>query len=129
MFGHVAPGQDSAVELGMKRLHAPVEHFREAGDVGDLTNRNPRLSEQPGRAAGGDDLDAEPVEPTREIHHARLVVDADQRPADLHRMLTCRPVTWSPPSAKRSTASAQIRCPSIWLRAPRDSSGSDAARG
>ena len=113
VLGHVATGQEAAVHLGVQRLHAPVEHLREAGDLRDVHHRDPGLPQEPGGAAGGDDLRAEGRQAPRELHHPGLVVHADQRPSESRHhtplvtppMSTRRPRIWSRPSANRRTAS------------------------
>ncbi len=49
------PGMDARVE----RLDAPVEHLGKAGVVGDLRDRDAGVSQQPRRAAGRKDVEAE----------------------------------------------------------------------
>jgi hypothetical protein len=111
MLGHVAPGQDPAVDLRVERLHSPVEHLGEPGDLRDVPHRDARLPEEPRGASGGEDLDTEAGEAPRELDDSRLVVHADQRPLDLHarspvaRRRTRRPTTDRRPSANSRTAS------------------------
>ena len=69
----VAAGEEPGVELGMERLDAPVHDLREAREVRDRTNRQPRGLQLPRGAAGGDDLDAEVRQAAREVGDARLV--------------------------------------------------------
>ena len=44
--GILAPVKDSAVHLGMQRLHAAVEHFGEAGNLGNVPDRDPGVAQQ-----------------------------------------------------------------------------------
>ena len=41
----VANMQDAAMHLGMKRLHAPVEHLGKAGQIADVAHRQASLEE------------------------------------------------------------------------------------
>ncbi len=43
--------EDAAVDLGMQRLDAAVEHLREAGEVGDVAHREAGFAEHSGGAA------------------------------------------------------------------------------
>jgi hypothetical protein len=94
VLARVAARKDAAVDLRVQRLDAPVEHFREAGVRRHFGDRDAFLHEQAGRTARGEDLHAERGEPARELDHARLVGDADERPRDLHRQgLSCETFT------------------------------------
>ena len=80
----VAVGQDRRVNLRVQRLDAAVQQLRKAGDRLDERDRNARLRQHLRRAARGDQLDAKlVVQGARELDDARLVVNADQRSADL----------------------------------------------
>ena len=68
-----AARQDPAVHVGVQRLHAAAEDLGEAGEVYDRPDRDLVLAEQPGGAAGGDDLDVQRREPARQLHDSRLV--------------------------------------------------------
>ena len=46
--------EQAAVDKGMQRLHAAVEHLRKAGVIADVLDRQPGLPEGLGGAAGGD---------------------------------------------------------------------------
>ena len=78
VLGQLAAGQDAAVDLGVERLHPPVEHLGEAGDLGHVHHRDAGLAQQLGGAAGGEDLGAERGQAARELHHPGLVVHADE---------------------------------------------------
>ena len=45
-----AVGEEAGVDPRMERLHAAVEHLGEAGDRGDVRDREPRLAQGPGGA-------------------------------------------------------------------------------
>ena len=108
MLGDITAGQDSAVDLRMERLDAPVEHLGETGRLRHVDHADPRLADQLRRAAGRQDLDAETGQSPRELDDPGLVVHADERPADLHglpRTVTLRPSMARRPSANRRTAS------------------------
>ena len=80
--GHVAPGEDAAVHLGMQGLHPPVEHLGKAGVVGDLGHLEAGVPQELGGAAGGDQRDAEAGEAAREFDDPGLVRDAEERLLD-----------------------------------------------
>jgi hypothetical protein len=46
--------QNAAVNLGMQRFHAAVEHLRKSGQVADVAHRQPRLAQGARGAAGRD---------------------------------------------------------------------------
>ena len=54
--GQVAPREDARVHGGMERLHAPVEHLRQARDLLDAGDGDARRLDGAARAAGGDEL-------------------------------------------------------------------------
>ena len=90
MLGHVAPGQDAAVDLRVERLHPAVEHLGKPGDLRHVAHGTP---------ASRSSFAVPPVErisipsATRawaNVDDPRLVVHADQSSPDLHRMLTLR---------------------------------------
>ena len=82
VLGPVAPREQAAVDGRVQRLDAAVEHLRKAGVGSDLGDRQPGIGEQPGRAAGRQQLDAERGQLARQLDDAGLVGDGDQR---LHR--------------------------------------------
>ena len=53
--------------------------------VADVGDRNAGLAQRARGAAGGDQRDAERVQPVREIDQAGLVGNAEQRPPDGHQ--------------------------------------------
>ena len=74
----VAPREQAAVDLRVQGLDAAVEHLGKAGVVGDLGDGQTRVGEQPGGAAGREQLDAELGQFTREFENAGLVGDREQ---------------------------------------------------
>ena len=82
VLGVVADVQDAAVDLGVKRLHAAVEHLGEAGQVADVADRQAGVAQGPGGAAGGDQVHAEGGEGAGEVDQAGLVGDGEQGAAD-----------------------------------------------
>ncbi len=76
--GIVAPRQQAAVDARVQRLHAAVEHFREAGDCADFGHRQVVLRQQLCGAAGGQQLHAGLVQRAREIDDAGFVGDGEQ---------------------------------------------------
>ena len=83
VLGVAANRQNAAGDLGVQRLHAPVEHFGKAGDLGDVPHRHAALANQPRRAAGGDEFRAQLHQRARELHNPGLVGDADECPPNL----------------------------------------------
>ena len=57
----------------MQRLHAAVEHLREASEVGDVFYRDAGIAQQLGGTAGGDQLHAVGCELLGEIGEAGFV--------------------------------------------------------
>ena len=70
--------EDAGVHARVQRLHAAVEHLREAGHVRNLGDRHTRVSDALRGGAGGDDLHARLAERAGELLQPGLVVDADQ---------------------------------------------------
>jgi len=56
VLGVVAHSEKPAVNLGMERLHAPVEHLREAGKLGDVLDGDTFLAQQRRRPPRGENL-------------------------------------------------------------------------
>jgi hypothetical protein len=109
MGGHVASGEDASVHLRVQGFDPAVEHLGKARHLGHIENLHPRVPEELGRAARGQDLHPEVAQAPRELHHPRLVVHAQERALHsahgLSLMWTLRPSMLSRPSAKRRTAS------------------------
>ena len=78
----IAPGEDAAVDLGVQGLEAPVQQLGKAGVVRHLDRLDAAAGEQPGGAAGGQDLDALRLQRAREFDDAVFVRDADQSALD-----------------------------------------------
>jgi hypothetical protein len=79
VVGPVAPREDAAVDARVQRLHPPAEHLGSAGHVFDPRHGETALLEERSGAAARDELEAELLEPARELLEPRLVVDGDQR--------------------------------------------------
>ena len=80
MLGHcsdvlrlAAHVKDAAVNFGMKGFHAAIQHFGEAGEIGDVADLDAGVAQQFGRAAGGDQFDAHFCQPAREVGQSCLV--------------------------------------------------------
>ncbi|ABA48884.1 hypothetical protein BURPS1710b_3404 [Burkholderia pseudomallei 1710b] len=82
VLGQVAAGEDAAVHLRVQRLHAPIEHFREAGVVGHFGDGQARVGEQFRGAARRQQLDAERGQRFREVDDAGLVGNGNERLLD-----------------------------------------------
>jgi hypothetical protein len=59
VLGQIAARQDAAVHLRVQRLHAAIEHLREAGVIGHFGHGQAGVGQQFGGAAGRQQLDAE----------------------------------------------------------------------
>ena len=68
--------QDAAVHLRMQRLDAPVEHFREPGQFGNIFYGNAGVAQQLGRASGRNQFHAQRGEFAGEIYQSGFVGDA-----------------------------------------------------
>ena len=77
-----ANAEEAAMDAGMQRLHPPVHDLRKAGEVGNVTDREPGFRQGLRRPAGRDQLDAERRETRRKLHQPGLVGDGQQRAAD-----------------------------------------------
>jgi hypothetical protein len=75
--------EDAAVDFGVQRLDAAVEHFGEAGEVGDLAHGEAGIAQGFRGASSGNQLDFMASETLREIHEAGFVRHAQQRAGDL----------------------------------------------
>jgi hypothetical protein len=88
VLGVAADAEDAAMHLGMQGLDPAVEHFGEAGVVGDVGDVQSGIAQQFCGAAGGKQLDPELRQSACEIHRAALVGNANERLCDLHRYLS-----------------------------------------
>jgi hypothetical protein len=82
----VASREQSAMDLGMQRLDAPIHDLGEAGVVGDLDDAMPGIAQRLGGAAGREDLDAVAGEAGRQLQQPRLVRNGDQGAGDLDQV-------------------------------------------
>ena len=74
----VAAREESAVDRGVQRLHAAVEHLRELREICDVTHFEPSITQRLGGAASRDKIPLEFCEPSGEIHEAGLVGYGEQ---------------------------------------------------
>ena len=77
-----AHGEQPAVDLGMQRLHAPVEHLRKAGELGHVLDGEPSAAQHRGGAARRDQLDAHLRQRLRKLDEPRLVRHRKERASD-----------------------------------------------
>ena len=63
VFRFSAAEQNAAVHFRVQRLHAPAQHFRPAGQVGNVAHGDARFAQQLGRAAGRNNFDLQRGEP------------------------------------------------------------------
>src|SRR3989442_8811097 len=73
-----APRQWAAVLLGVQRLHPPVHHLGEPGDLLDGEDRHAGVAQRIRRAAGGHDLAPERHQLASKLNDALLVRDRQQ---------------------------------------------------
>ena len=90
----------------MQRLDAAVEHFRKAGVVADLGDREPGVGQRLRGAAGGQERNAEARKPAREFDEARLVRDRKQSLRDGRGHASGEPAA-AAPQCERSGADRQ----------------------
>ena len=81
----VAAVQDAAVDFGMQRLNAAVEHLREASEFGDVFDFYSRVAQKFCGASGGDDFDAECGEFAGEFGESGFIGDAEDGALDAGR--------------------------------------------
>jgi len=74
--------EDAAVDFGMQGLDTTVEHFRETCVIGDLGDFQTVFSQQPGRAACGEQSDVQRGQRSSELKHTGFIGDRNQRLSD-----------------------------------------------
>ena len=79
----VTQTQQSAVDLGVEGLYAPVHHLRRARVLVDGGHIDARLGDSPKRAAGGEQLHSSLSEVLGQFCDSRLVIGAHKRHTDL----------------------------------------------
>jgi hypothetical protein len=78
VIGVAALVEEAAVDLGVQRLYAAVEHFGEAGKIADVFNREAGFAEGACGTAGRDQLDPEAGERLGKFNQAGFVGYAEQ---------------------------------------------------
>ncbi len=87
IFRVPAPEEQSAMHFRVQRLHASAQHFRPAGEIGNIAHRYARFAQQFGGPARRENFDLQRGEPLRKFHDPRLVENADQRALHPHDFL------------------------------------------
>src|SRR6185369_8447043 len=88
----VAACEQSAMNLRVKRLYPPIEHFGEVSQVADSNDLDSRVGQRFCGASGRNDLDALIHEPPCKLDDSRLIRNAQQRAANrCHFMLLALP--------------------------------------
>ena len=82
-----APEQNAAMHFRVQRLHAPAQHLRPSGQVGNVAHGDSRFAQQLGRAAGGNDLDPARGQLPHKFRQPALVINTHQRAFHRHRIL------------------------------------------
>src|SRR5581483_230480 len=85
MRGVFAAMENSAMHLRMERFNATIQHFGEAGEVGDVFDGDAGIAQEFRRAAGGDELDAEGGELASEVNDANFINDTENCALDFVR--------------------------------------------
>ena len=116
----VAPRQQARVQPRVQRLHAPVHHLGEAGEVLDRAHRDPGAGQLARGAAGGDELHAQLGETLRELDDPALVGHRQQRAAHAH---LAGPAALDPRGSAQLTLGGDQLC---WETNSRTASGSSA---
>src|SRR5437763_10666502 len=70
------------MHAGMQRLDPAIEHFRKAGEVGDVAHRQARFPQQTRGAAGRNQLDVERTQAMGEIGESGFIGNAEQGALD-----------------------------------------------
>ncbi len=78
MLGIVPLVENTAMDLGMQGLDPAIKHFREAGKLGDIANRNTGLANFFGRATGRQDIDSEFSQLFGKALNPRFIGQTDQ---------------------------------------------------
>ena len=78
MLRQIAPRQNARVNFRLQRLHAPIQHLREAGVIRNFGDRDAVVGEQLGGAAGGEDFYAELVQAFGEFEYTGFIRYADE---------------------------------------------------
>ena len=78
MFRIVPQRQDTAVNFRMEGLDPAIHHFRKAGQLGDVFDRNIIVAQQRRGAAGGNQFDAHGREGAGKLDNALFVGNADE---------------------------------------------------
>ncbi len=78
--------QQAAMHHRVQGLQTPAHHFREAGVLGNLTDRQTGLNQHLVGATGGQQLNAIIGELAREGHNITLVGDGNQGTLDTHKI-------------------------------------------
>ncbi len=79
--------KNSAVNFRMQRLHAPAQHFRPVGELGNVAHGHAAFAQHPRRAAGGDDFNFCRGQALREFQQPGFIEYADQRSLNRHESL------------------------------------------
>ena len=85
MLGIFAAMQNPAMDFGMERLHAAIEHFRKPGELGNVFHCDAGFAEEFGGTPGGDEFDAESRKLAGEIDESGFVSNAEDGTADFRR--------------------------------------------
>ena len=112
-----APPQQSAMDLRVERLDAPVHDLGKAGVVRHFAHFQPGVAQRLGGAAGGEQFDPVLGERAGKVGQAVLIGDRQQCACDRHGL---RPYSLSPieRSFLRSVVRVIPRISAAWLWLP-----------
>src|SRR5579859_2966425 len=100
----IATRQQTAVDLGMERLHPSVHHLRKSGDLLDADHRDAFAPQRLGGAAGGHDFPAQGDQRAGELDDAALVRYREERSHQISAVAWTRSAR--PTRSRRSMTSA-----------------------
>ena len=87
VVGVAADGEDAAGDLGMHGLHAAVQHFGKAGDLGNILHAYAGLANEARGAAGGDQFRSQSRQTARKIDNSGFIGDTDEDAANFGHLL------------------------------------------
>ena len=86
MLRVVAALEQAAVDFRVQRLQAAVEKLRRTGEIRDIDDRQPRLTQRGGSAAGGEQFHSHGVEFLGEFGQAGLIGNGEKGAGDWHKI-------------------------------------------
>ena len=75
VFRQIAPRQQTTMHFGMQGFDAAIQHFRKAGEFGDIHNGKTFQAQQFCRSTRGDQLDSQSMQAFGKFNNAGFVGD------------------------------------------------------